>query len=168
MRPILALLVVATLLGGLQTYMWLRPRPARSVAAFEPTAAGIFEVEITLTFAAGPDPFALDLGDAPSLLVTFRGRDLLRMTEKVPAGEPIRIEEVDGVVAGANEFFVAATPTAQDATVARAIRVRILRDGSTVAEQSLWSDPGESVDGVVVVHVDAYATEAPQADASEA
>ena len=113
-----------------------------------------------MTFAAGPDPFALDLDNAPSLLVTFRGRELLRITEEIPAGEPVRIEDVEGVVAGANEFFVAASPTSTDAAVARAIRVRILRDGATVAEQSLWSDPGESVDGIVVVDVARYLAEA--------
>jgi hypothetical protein len=147
--------------------MWLRPRPAAVIAAFEPTAAGIFTVEVTLTFAAGPDPFALDLDDAPALVVSFRGRDLLRRTEEIPAGQPIRIESVEGLVAGANEFYVAATPTAQDAAVARAIRVRILRDGATVAEQSLWSAPGESVNGIVVVDVDTHLVAPSEVEPSE-
>ncbi len=154
MRPILALLVATTILGGLRLYMELRPtRTATFAQEPETLAAGRFALEITLSFAAGPDPFALDLDQAPSLLVLFRGAELLRVSEPVDAGIPVRREDLPQIAAGANEFFVRATPQDPDPRTARAVRLRLLRDEQPIAEQSLWSLSGEVVEGAVVLRV---------------
>jgi hypothetical protein len=153
MRPLLTLILVGVILGGMQVYMTFRPQPEASSTPAELLASGVFQLEITLTFAAGADPFALDVSDAPSLLVSFRGQDLLRVSQEIEAGETVRVDQIDGVVTGANEFFVQASPRDQQATAARAIRVRVLQDGNPVAEESLWAEPGELVEGVVAVDV---------------
>jgi hypothetical protein len=158
MRPALAVVLVAAILGGLQGYMSLRdrmrPPPAQEV---ETSAAGIFSLDLTLTFDAGPDPFALDLDDAPSLLVEFRGQQLLRETGSVPAGQPIVIAPIRGVDQGKNEFFVKAVPADSNVDVSRAVRVRVLRDGEPISESTLWSEPGLPVQGKVDLVVPASA-----------
>jgi hypothetical protein len=157
MRPLLAFAVVIVILGGLQLYMTFRPQARREAARAEVQAAGQFAVEITLTFDAGPDEFALDVSDAPSLFVQLRGHDLLRRSDPIEAGSQINVESVDGIVVGANEFFVQATPQDTTANVARAVRVRILRDGQPLADDTLWAEPGDVVQGAVVVDVPAWA-----------
>ncbi|MEK6233249.1 MAG: hypothetical protein N2C14_00905 [Planctomycetales bacterium] len=144
MRLLLVLLINATVLGGLAAYMNLRPgRVARQVVFQEEKAAGAYSVEVTTTFSAQPDPFSLPSAEEeppPSLLIRFRGRDVLRLTDEVPAGQPIRLS-VDGIVVGDNEFYVAASPPLDQADQAHAVRVKILRDGRQVAERTLWSRP---------------------------
>ncbi len=154
LRPLLALLLAGLILGGMQLYTTLRPAPQRSEIAVR-FAEGRFTLEVTLTFDAGPDPFAFETENAPALLVTFEGRELLRRTEPVPAGETVRIESIEGIVSGSgrrgrNEFFVEAVPQDSAGGLSRAVRLRLLRDEQPIAEHSLWSDPGEPVRGTLV------------------
>jgi hypothetical protein len=158
MRPFLALLTVGLILGGLQLYLLVRPQRASGVALqAERAAAGTFTVEVTLTFDAGPDEFALDSTLASSLLVQLRGQDLLRSSEPIAAGQQIKLDAVVGVVTGNNEFYVQATPKDGTAQIARAIRVRILRNGTALADQTLWAEPGELVQGAIIVEVPDWA-----------
>jgi len=153
MRPLLALLVFTTILGGLQVYMKIRPHatPPAVIAGLE--AAGQISLEITLTFPAGADPFAIDADDSPSLLVVFQGNELLRVTESIEPGETIRIDDVPNVTVGINEFYVRASPRDLDESP-RAIRVRVLGDNHPLAEESIWSQPGTLVEGTVVVPIE--------------
>ena len=153
MRPLSAIAVVILILGGVQFYMSQRPTVVRQVADEEVQAGGDFSLDITLTFDAGPDAFALDVNDAPSLLVLFRGNELIRETELVSAGEVVTVEKIDNVVNGQNEFFVQATPADSDALLARALRIRILRDGQVISDSSLWSEPGETIQGTLLLEL---------------
>jgi hypothetical protein len=168
MRPLYALAAAATILGVVAAYMKFQASVTRPPATVvERVAEGSFSVELTLTFDAAPDAFSLE-GD--SVLVTFRNRKLLARQDHVAAGTPIVIEDVQGIVAGdgrtgRNEFYVKATP-AEDSgetefAVSRAVRVRVLRDGQPVGDSTIWSAPGQPVEGVVTVAV------APSATASE-
>ncbi len=159
MRILLAAALSGLILGGLAAYMNLRPTPGAGSGGpiVLQTASGSFSVDITLTFDAAPDSFAVDPSRAAALLVLFHGKELLRATEPVSAGQPVRIEPIEGMLAGENEFFVHAAPSDADALLARGLRVRVLRDDLPIAEQSLWSEPGEVVQGIVVVSVPAYA-----------
>lgn len=160
MRPFLAFLTVITILGGLQGYFMLRDRFGPSAAPLvERPAPGLYSLEITLTFDAGPDPFALEAGDQTCLEVLFRGDALLRRTERVSAGEVVVITPISSIMAGSdeaqgrNEFVVRATPADSRPELAYAARVRLLRDGASVAEQILWSDSGGKVEGKLVAVV---------------
>ncbi|MCA9264538.1 MAG: hypothetical protein KDA60_11840 [Planctomycetales bacterium] len=154
MRPLAAFFVAGLILGGLQLYMVTRPQAKLEIRNLtENWATGQFEVEVTLTFDAGADPFGLEATDAPSLLVMLQGRELLRRTDTVAAGIPLLIRQVDSVADGNNRFYIQAIP--QDTEMARSVaaRVRVLRDGQTVADQTLWSEPGLPVDGEIEVHL---------------
>ena len=111
MRPLLAALILGALLGGLKLYMAVRP--SREVSAppkLLPTAAGRFAIDVTLSFAAGPDPYALESDNAPSLLVLFRGQEIIRETTILEPGAIVRRDDLGSVAVGANEFFLRATP----------------------------------------------------------
>lgn len=166
MRPIFALVLVVGILGGMRAYMGLRPQVQRAnVTPVETLAQGQFVVELLTTFAAGPDEFALDASDAPALLVNFRGRVLLSRKEPLRAGETVKIESVQGLAAGANEFYIQATPQDPSLDQPMAIRVRVLRNEMLVAEQTLWGNPGESVQGTILLRLPASAT--PQAASTD-
>lgn len=153
MRPFFAILVVVTILGGMQAYMTYRPRPQAASAVIQETSArGSFSVEVTPSFDAGPDQFALELDDAPSLIVQFRGKEILSHRDAIDAGTAVTVDDVSGLVVGGNEFFVRATPATLN-DISLAIRIRILRDGSPLADQTLWSEPGEAPQGTVVIDV---------------
>lgn len=160
MRPFWAICAVFGILGGLQAYMSLRPRPMVAPDYRPVVVGGEFSADLTLTFAAGPDPFALDVNDAPSVLLQFQGEDVLRIVEMVAPGEPILVEQIEGIVAGRNEFFVQVSPQDLDANVARAVRIRISRDQMPIADQTLWSPAGEPVEGVIVIDVPRRGNEA--------
>ena len=152
MRPILAILVAVTILGGLSLYMSVRRSAwaGRSTPVIE-IAPGRFDVEVTLTFEAGPDPFALSATDAPSLSVLLAGTELLRETDTIESGKRQTIQDVQGLEVGTNEFLVQANPADTSGDLSRALRVRILRDLIPVADQTIWSEPGQRVEGVILV-----------------
>ena len=156
MRPLLALVVACCVIGGLALYFETIQNDPIPIDFDEPeeTATGVFSLELTLTFDAGPDPFAFEVANAPSILVLFKGEEILRRTENVAAGTPVVVESIEGIVPGKNEFFVEVTAQDQASIVVRAVRLRAFRDGNLIAEQSLWSEPGEPVQGTMALSVD--------------
>ena len=151
MRPVLALALACGILGLVQSYMVFQRTAPRAQAAVLPVAIraeGRFEIEATLTFDAAPDDF--DVRPA-SLEIRQVDEELLRLDTPLPAGETVRIEaELEN---GFNEFYVRAWP-ADNASKERAMRVRVLRDGVAVAEQTLWSQPGEPVEGPIRLEIE--------------
>jgi len=162
MRPLFAMTIAIVILGGLKLYMTHRPQAAPGAVAYhEITAPGDFFLQLTLTFDAGPDAFALNPATAPSLLIQRNGQDLLRRTDHVAAFEPIEIRPLVDVVRGVNEFFVQATPTAVDPGASRSVRVRMFQDEAAIGDATLWSEPGEPVQGIVRVVVGQTSTGGP-------
>jgi hypothetical protein len=138
---------------------WLYLRGAERSRVVEPPSesaalAPPLRIEIELTFDAGPDPFAEDLEDSPSLMVRTEGRTVLRRQGPISAGQPITIEDLTNFRAGRRELLIEATPQDTTATIPRAIRVSIYRRGQDrpLTSEVLWSEPGAAkVDGVVAV-----------------
>ena len=155
MRPALVLFVTGAIFGSLHLFLKL-DRGANTADVREialETTGQAYDVELTLTFAAGPDAFSLgDESDAPSLLVLLNGQPVLRRTDVLPANvSPLLIEDVPGVFVGRNEFFVQASPT--DSNVRAAVRVRILRGGNPVADETMWPEFGGLVQGTISLEV---------------
>ncbi len=154
MRPILALMISTVILGSVWTY--LKSQSPRATSKAEPVlqpVEGQFDVEITLTFAAGPDAYALRETDAPSLIVEHLGHAILNRTDQIAAGASVLVEGVPHIERGKNSFFVRCTPREPDAEMARALRMRVLRDGIPVADSTLWSAPGAPCEGIVEVDI---------------
>lgn len=156
MRPLLALLLSAAILLGVRAYLQFAVslrRPVVSVVE-DTAAAGIFSAEITLTFDAAPDEFSLE---PTSLVFKQQDRVLLERRDPVRAGEPLVIDNLTGIVAGRNEFYFECIPSAADQPLARAVRVRLLRDGAEVADTTLWAPPGQTPRGRITLDVPAAA-----------
>jgi hypothetical protein len=144
-RLVITAVIWVALLGGLSLYMHGR-EPAVAVEEFTfREAEGSYSIDVTTGFAVEPDPFALQAeeGAQPAALtVQVNGEQILRETERVPQGAPIRVEDVTGLIAGVNEFYVEANPPLDASQQAHALRIRVLRDGTPLAERTFWSEPG--------------------------
>lgn len=140
MRILLAILIWAVFIGGTALYLSRRESAVKTPKQFvREKASGIYAVEITATFAAEPDAFSIHKF---SVLLKLDGKPLLENKEKIEAGKSMRVEPVPGIVVGENEFYFEANPLDEELNQAHAVRVRIFRGGETIAEHSLWSDPG--------------------------
>jgi hypothetical protein len=105
-------------------------------------AQGHYALEITTTFAVEPDPFALQTEGGeqkPALLVRLADKEILRVTERLESGVPIGVEPLTELTEGTNEIYLEASAPLEQAGKSHAVRVRVLRDGQTVAERSFWS-----------------------------
>jgi hypothetical protein len=120
----------------------------------EVIAPGVFRLELTLTFPAERDPFAFDLENEPTVLVAFRGKNIIRTTNPVQAGTSLQVQPLQHVVegndeqSGGNEFYFEIL-AGEDSSVARGVRFRIFRDEQVVVDRTAWSHPGEPVRGTV-------------------
>ena len=110
-RPIAALLITILLFAGVYGYTTfvesIRRPPLQVQESF---ATGEFSVRITRTFDCIGDP---DF-DVDSLVVRFRGKDLVRRSDKVPQNEIIEIRPLENVTQLDNELYVAASLTLAD------------------------------------------------------
>jgi hypothetical protein len=155
MRPLLSIVISAFILLGVRAYLGFaaslrEARVLHYVAREEEAATGRFSAEITLTFDCQADEFSLE---PTSLVLKHQGKELLKREGIVAAGEPIMIENIAGITAGKNEFYFECVPKDDGKALARAVRVRVLRDGVSVADQTLWSPPGQTPRGAIVVDV---------------
>ncbi len=176
LRLVLAAVFSLAVLGTVKGYMlFLHSLPA--VASHRLSAAsaarGHFRVDVTLSFTARADAFSVE---PMSLALSLQGgQRLLELTEPIQAGRVVTIDPVEGITEGLNELFieigtaadedVGASPEGADgfgagpvlaangAAVARAVRVRVLRDDVVIAEETVWSDPGEPVTGRIILDV---------------
>ena len=153
MRPALAIATWVFLVGGLALYMEQRPE-AKAVETYQPEMVEAeYTLEITTSFSAEVDPFALDVGDdeAVALRVLLNGAPVLTRSDGVKAGKPIRSGPLPGLLATANEFYVEAYPPSDAVQRANAVRLRLLRGDTTIAEDTFWSAPGMPVSGTWTV-----------------
>lgn len=157
MRPLLAIILSAVVLLGVQSYLRFADSLRHRHAAQEHVviAPGKYSADITLTFPAEADSFGLD---GTSLVFHQQGKDLLKREGLVPAGEPLQIETLPDVVVGKNAFYFSTTPKESEQSAAKAVRVRIFRDGQPIAEQTFWSEPGLVPRGEIIVDVPGPAT----------
>ncbi|MDZ4782317.1 MAG: hypothetical protein SGJ19_18890 [Planctomycetia bacterium] len=159
-RLIAAAAISFVILGGLALFMERRESRGSQTTANAPiAAAGDFSVDVTLSFtAAERDPFAVTVENSakpPIVIVRLNGKELLSATEAPPAGELLKVDHVPGMAAGKNEFLVEADPPLAEANRAHAVRLRVLRDGQPIAEQTSWSEPGSRLVARFVLDVPA-------------
>lgn len=154
MRPLLVAFLALTIFGALAAYerfVDTLPDPAQAHQE-EQTVAGRFSIEVTLSFDAAKDDFALE--NEPAVVVRMAGRDLIRADQGVSAGTSLRADDVAGIVQGRNAFFFRAAPGQDFISKPCAARLQVLRDGAVIGESTLWSPPGGLVEGELTVEVE--------------
>ncbi len=174
MRPFIAIILVGSILGSVAAYGWfVRSLPKTEVVDLElDRATGEFTVDLTLTFDAVNNAFTLE---PTSILVKFEGQSVYHSAETVYAGTPLEIP-VSGVKVGMNEFYIeintpdveVGRPRNDDGfslnldsneasepvrILSHAARIRVLRDGETIADETRWSQPGQPIRDTVIVEV---------------
>lgn len=165
MRLLGVILVWAAILCALGVFLMGRERPAQTTtpsaveskseqAAFDATG---YALEITPTFTPAPDPFALP-GDplaSSGLVLSKNGRILYRYGNDKLQDRAIVLDPAPGLEPGLVEYLVEASPrqSAHDAPQSRAVRVRLLHHGATLAGTTFWSEPGGLVRGVLRVEI---------------
>ena len=145
MRIVWVILIWLAVIGGLKLYMSQRRQAAPLQTLQFKKAKEHYSLHIAVTFAVEPDPFALQTEEAQSaaaLLLRLKGKDILRVTDRLEAGKVIVVEPVPDLVIGRNEFYLEANPPLDQADRAHAVRIRIHRDKEPISEQTLWSTPG--------------------------
>lgn len=147
MRPALAVVIWIVLIGGLTVYMQSREQASVEAAHDWDYSGGAVSLRVTTTFDIEPDPFALrtEGHEAAALLVRLNGKEVLKRTDRVKAGVPLKVDDLPGVLAGRNEFYLEANPPLERANMSYAVRVQVLRDNATIADTSLWSEPGSRI-----------------------
>lgn len=180
MRILAAILIAVIVLGGTGLYIRfsesITPVP---INMSEEAARGAYSIDFTLTFDIDSNVFAGF--DEYGFRAELADVVLLESNDRIPAGKPLRIENVDGVKVGRNEIWVYASPASETAAkspetsafggfneedaedlsdnnetqfaVDRAIRVRISHDGEVVAEKTLWSQDNQAVQGTIELFV---------------
>lgn len=153
MRPVLVIVLACVILGGVKWFLDAHPPVAASVQQAEIVPAkGEYTVELTTTFDIGPDEFGLDdTSSVPSLLVQLNGEEVTHRADTIRASDSPFVFPAK-VVIGVNEFFVQASPLSSE-LVPRSVRIRILRDGNALADETLWPEPGDIVQGTVSLEV---------------
>lgn len=172
MRVAAALTLTVFILGGMWAYTSFTNslRIERSEVA-EAEAAGQFQLEVVSTFDAAGDEFGQS-----ALLIKFRDRVLLDLKE-LKAGEKAIITDLPEIKEGRNDFFVVLSPretsqksgsdpfslessgstntpdTVDQTSIARAVNIRITRDGLIVAQETLWSSAPGPISDLVELEV---------------
>ncbi len=109
MRPVLALLVSVLLFSGVFAYTQFAESVRRPPLQIKPKfASGTYSIQIDRTFDCVGDE---DWGDVASLVVKFRGAEVLRRTDTIPANELILIDPLEHVEQLENEVYVFANVT---------------------------------------------------------
>jgi hypothetical protein len=139
-----------------------RERVATTVDPSPDAAAAQYNLELTLTFDAVPDPFALvspGAEAAPVVSVHLNGKTLVELREGSPPGVPWLQEGISGVSVGTNELLIEATPPVGAAHIRHAVRVRLIENTVAIADETFWSDGASKVGGAVRFQVDETSSE---------
>lgn len=155
MRFLLCLVVWIFLVGGLWAYTVNRDAslpegPAR--VADREVLTGEYTLEITLSFSLEKDPFALDLDDAPQtqgLKVSLNGQAVAIAPGEIFRGKVITVTKGISPTVGYNEFYVQATPPMSEIHLDHCVRVRLIKSGVPVADQTIWGSRGAVVAGTM-------------------
>lgn len=167
MRFAIVISVWIVFLGGLALYMNQRGEAPEARTFEQAEADGVFALEITPSFDAEPDPFALnvdDSTDSAALQVRLAGDEVFRGGDSVIAGRPILVRPIEGLTLGKNEFYLEASPPMDDGGRSHAVRVRVFRDDRVFFERTFWSEPGGRVAATFVADLEAETVEGNERD----
>ena len=150
MRPVLALLISLSLLGGVYGYVRFADsvrRPALEIQIDYSDSE--YSVDIERTFDCAGDP----IFETESLKVLFKGEKVFAAADPIPAAQSIEIRPLPGVEKGENEIYVVANRESSTSGFG-ALKIVVKRDDIPIAEKTITSEEGlAQVGGPVVFKV---------------
>ncbi len=156
MRILGVILVWVVIIGAITFYM-THQTPVKQVQEDQPiseveTATCSFEV--TPTFTAEPDPFALsDSGESSALILKLGKRVLLNTSDAIEAGIPLTVGPVKDIKKGTHELYVETSPPLNSFNKHYALRVKVFQDEESVAEKTIWAAPGGKIAGTLQFNI---------------
>jgi hypothetical protein len=150
MRIFATIFIWIIFIGGLTLYMKHRGSVDYSNDIFHERkpVEKVYALELTPSFNLEPDPFALSMNNSHksiALLVRLGENEILKVDDPVAGSETFLVEPLDGLVVGKNEIYVEANPPLNN--LSNALRIRIIENGQSLAEKTIWSPPGNKVSG---------------------
>ncbi len=157
MRFLLVVAIWMVIVGGLWTYVAQRDQKREMIkppVAADISVDGQFSIEVTPTFSIEDDPFALTTSptDSASLEVRLNGMTIDVGQSEILRGQVIRMDGVDGVLAGHNEIYVSASPPVSESGMEHGIRVKFFDASSLLVDETVWAEQGGRVSGSVSYH----------------
>ncbi len=156
-RPLLVLVMWTAIWGSLISFQNFRaslPKP-EAIENQREDAQAEYAIAITLTFDAQGDAFS-----PIAMRVSLDGvsEPIFESDTTVQAGVPVLISPVAGIKVGVNELLVEVgsgtdSTEATQQQVAHAIRVQVMANAEVIVERTLWSEPGNTISGLVVIDV---------------
>lgn len=154
MRLILVVAIWIVIVGGMWTYVWQRDASVVGAATEAPVlelSSQQYSLEITPTFSMEEDPFALNTSDTGSEQLELRlNGNLVALTNiQLERGQAQLINNVKGVVNGHNEIYLKASPPVSQFMLNHGIRVRLLENGASIVDHTIWNSQGSLVSGTI-------------------
>ncbi len=180
MRPLLALVLGVSIFSVVGVYLNfannIKPPP---INFDEEGVSGQFSLELEATFDAQASEFDLK---PTSVVVKFRGTEIIHESEKIAAGTVLRVSALEEMKAGKNEFNlkingqdsatgsdsepvddfsfsldapVTSKPTGakQKSSTPRAARLRVFKADKVIGEAIFWADANRPLEGTLLVTV---------------
>jgi hypothetical protein len=152
MRILVTAIIWVVFIGGLTLYMKHRGSVDYSADNFHDfkLVEKVYALEVTPSFVLESDPFALTMerqNSSPVLMVRLGGHEILKVQGPLTTSDTFKVEIMHGLTAGKNEIYVEASPPLDHFLTQNALRVRIIENGYTLAEKTIWSPPGAKVSG---------------------
>jgi len=149
-RLVLVALVWVVLIGGVTLFTaGKRPVTNELHPAVPPTgvaAVGVVSLEVSASFVAEPDPFALDApAGGKALEVLVNGVETPGNGLVDSGGGTMHLERIPGLRPGCNELFVRVHPPTAEWGRAHAVRLVVRRGDVTVLDRTVWSHGAESI-----------------------
>ena len=159
-RPIAALLLTICLFAGVYAYTsFVRSIARDPLKIQENFSTDEYSVRITRTCDLVGDT---SFGETYALHVQFRGKDLFLEKDSLSKSKKIE-KQFDGVTENENEIYISANvkstdesdepgdeESAEQTAQLGGIRVQVLQGEFTVADQTIWQEPGDpSINGSV-------------------
>lgn len=155
MRIISVILVWIFIIGGIFAYMAHQNAGRKAVLLTNDEVIKkktTCRFEITSTFTAESDPFALTLPGEESntgFILKVGNRTILKKADNIQAGIPFTTEEIANLAIGTNEAWLEASPPVDNYTLHNAVRLAVFQGDQKLSEKTLWSEPGAKIAGTV-------------------
>lgn len=153
MRFFLVVSIWIVFIGGLWLYVWKRDASivaSTDVIRVEAVDDRAYSVELTPTFSAEADPFALDDGaSSQAIELQLNGNTIDLSGFEFSRGQNVTIEKLSEVLMGHNELFLKASPPVSDVSINHGVRIRFLEDDSALLDETIWNNQGSLISGTI-------------------